>query len=153
MFCFLASAAPRALRLALAVSAATGCGAARQAAIPSSLTDTVQLDPCHPAPRDTLLPAAYDGWKQYRLLCDRCHGEDARGTTFGPDLLPALSPTGSVPDQATFVAVLITGRPARGMAAAATLGLQPAQFSGLYTYLKGRSAGDFLGGQPALRAQ
>lgn len=107
-------------------------------------------DPYHLPPADTLPPEIYTGWKQFRLLCDRCHGEDARGTTFGPDLLPALRPDGSVPTREAFIALMIHGRPERGMPAAATLGLSPQYFAGLHAYLLGRSTGVFAGGRPAL---
>jgi cbb3-type cytochrome c oxidase subunit III len=111
----------------------------------------IATDPYHLPPADTLAPELYNGWKQFRLLCDRCHGEDARGTTFGPDLLPALSADGAVPTREAFIALLIHGRPDRGMPAAATLGLSPQYFDGLYNYLHGRSAGALYGGRPALR--
>jgi Cytochrome C oxidase, cbb3-type, subunit III len=109
-------------------------------------------DPYHPPPMDTLPPESYEGWKQYRLHCDRCHGEDARGTSFGPDLLPALRPTGSVPTEAVFIALLINGRPERGMPPATRLGLSPGQFPGLYAYLLGRSQERYRGGRPARQA-
>jgi mono/diheme cytochrome c family protein len=111
----------------------------------------IASDVYHLPPADTLAPELYNGWKQFRLLCDRCHGEDARGTTFGPDLLPALGPAGSVPTREAFIALLIHGRPDRGMPAAATLGLSPEYFDGVYKYLHGRSAGELFGGRPALR--
>jgi mono/diheme cytochrome c family protein len=109
-------------------------------------------DPYHTPPTDTLESATYDGWKQYRLYCDRCHGEEAGGTSFGPNLLTALRPDGSIPSRGAFVALLVTGRPDRGMPTAATLGVDPKYFDGLYDYLQGRSAGRFLGGRPARRS-
>lgn len=141
----------RSVRLVVALASATGCRESRPPDSSAATVDTALPDRYHQAPLDTLTPATYDGWKEYRLVCDRCHGEDAGGTTFGPDLLAALRPTGSVPDRATFVALLLTGRPDRGMPAAATLGLGQEHFDGLYAYLQGRSAGQYLGGRPALR--
>jgi mono/diheme cytochrome c family protein len=46
---------------------------------------------------DTLPPQTYEGWKQYQLVCARCHGEEAQGSSFGPSLLAALKPDGSIP--------------------------------------------------------
>lgn len=112
-------------------------------------TSSSSGDPLHPPPVDTLAPLEYDGWKQYRLLCDRCHGEEARGTSFGPDLLAALRPTGAVPSREAFIALLLSGRPDRGMPPAAQLGLAPETFDGLYLYLRGRSEGRYRGGRPA----
>ena len=108
-------------------------------------------DPYHPSPRDTLDAVTYEGWKHFRLLCDRCHGEEARGTTFGPDLLPALRPDGAVPSLAAFIELMRTGRCDKGMPTAEMLGLAPEHFDGLYRYLHGRSTGQLSGGRPARR--
>ena len=102
------------------------------------------------APRDTLSAAIYQGWKQYRSVCDRCHGEEATGTSFGPSLVKALAPGGSVPDRAAFQAIMLAGVPAKGMPSATTLGVPPDQFDGLYQYLHGRSTGRYKGGRPAM---
>jgi hypothetical protein len=110
------------------------------------------IDVYHPAPADTLGPAEYEGWKQYRLLCDRCHGEDVQGTTFGPSLLPSLRPDGAVPTREAFIELLSTGRSDKGMPSGERLGLHPKYLDGLYDYLKGRSAGRLRGGRPARQA-
>lgn len=145
-----AGAHPRSQRWVPLWLALTGaCGGEAERPRQAAIAD----DPYHVPPADTLAPALYDGWKQFRLLCDRCHGEDARGTTFGPDLLPALGPDGSVPTRDAFVALLIQGRPGRGMPSAAKLGLDPDYFDGLYQYLRRRSMGELAGGRPALKAQ
>ena len=120
--------------------------------VPATEHPTAAADPYHPPPADTVEAATYEGWKQFRLLCDRCHGEDAEGTSFGPNLLLSLKPDGNTPNRAAFVALLISGPPDRGMPPAARLGLKPESFDGLYDYLEGRSAGRFLGGRPARRA-
>ena len=106
-----------------------------------------------PVPRDTLDAVTYDGWKHYATYCDRCHGQDARGTSFGPDLVEALGSQGSVPSEEAFVAIMASGRPDRGMPPAATLGLEPQYFHAVYSYLQGRGQGRFHGGRPALKEQ
>jgi mono/diheme cytochrome c family protein len=108
-------------------------------------------DPYHPAPHDTVDAVVYDGWKQYFLQCSRCHGEDANGSSFGPSLLAALKPDGSVPTQDEFVNVLTHGRRDRGMPSAATMGVDSSYFAGLYRYLKGRSDGTLRAERPARR--
>lgn len=108
-------------------------------------------DTYHPAPRDTVPAAAYDGWKQYSLHCARCHGEEAQGTSFAPSLLTALTADGSIPSQERFFALLSEGRASKGMPSAGTMGLDSAYFAGLYQYLKGRSDGVLHGGRPARR--
>ena len=104
-----------------------------------------------PVPRDTLDAATYEGWKQYSLACARCHGEEAQGTSFGPNLLVSLRPDGSVPTREAFVALLLTGRPDKGMGSAETLGLAPEHIDQVHAYLSGRSEGRFHGGRPARR--
>jgi hypothetical protein len=132
----------RLLILALLLGHPSGASAQRPASAP---------DPYHPIPSDTVDASTYEGWKRYRLLCDRCHGEEARGTTFGPDLLPALSPDGSVPSQEAFIALMHCGRPEKGMPPAERLGLSEEYYVGLYQYLHGRSTGRYAGGRPARR--
>jgi mono/diheme cytochrome c family protein len=107
----------------------------------------------HAVRADTLDAATYDGWKQFRLVCDRCHGEDARGTSFAPDLLPAFKSTGVASSLEAFKTFIVAGRPAKGMPPAVTLGLAPEHFAGLYQYLQGRSAGKYAGGRPVLRSR
>ncbi len=105
----------------------------------------------HAAPRDTVGPAEYEGWKQFSLHCARCHGEDALGTSFGPNLVAALRPDGTLPSREAFLAVLVAGRPDKGMPSSGTLGLGPEYHAGLYEYLHGRSSGRLAGGRPARR--
>jgi mono/diheme cytochrome c family protein len=101
-----------------------------------------------PARTDSLDGQTYEGWQQYRLLCDRCHGEEARGTTFGPDLLPAFKAGGVAASADAFKSFITAGRPDKGMPPAAQLGLAPEHFEGLYKYLHGRSSGQYHGGRP-----
>jgi hypothetical protein len=136
-----------ALCACLALTGLLGCGRGSSRA----RSDSLAFDPYHPPPADTLEPAAYEGWKQYRLVCDRCHGEEARGTTFGPDLLEALKPGGPVATREGFIALMVVGRPEKGMPPASRLGLAPEHFDGLYDYLHGRSTGRYFGGRPARR--
>ena len=134
----------------LALAALLDC--TRTAELPPQRSSTASLhDVNHPPPRDTLGAQTYEGWKQYSLFCARCHGDDAVGTSFGPDLVAALRPDGSVPSRAAFTVILAAGRPDRGMPAASRLGLDPAHFDEIFGYLLGRSAGRLHGGRPALR--
>ncbi|HTO74182.1 MAG TPA: c-type cytochrome [Gemmatimonadales bacterium] len=110
-------------------------------------------DRWHHAPRDTVSITAYQGWQQYSLQCARCHGEDALGTSFAPDLVLALKPDGDVPTREAFLAVLAGSREPKGMPSAARLGIDPVYFDGLYEYLKGRSEGRLKGGRPARREE
>ena len=73
------------------------------------------VDQYHPVPKDTVSPAVYNGWKQFQLNCARCHGEEATGTTFAPNLVHSLGPDGTITSQALFVVTVCQGRPDKGM--------------------------------------
>jgi cytochrome c len=103
------------------------------------------------APRDTVDEVSYEGWKQYSLHCARCHGEDALGSSFGPNLLLSMRPEGAVGTREAFMAILSGGRPDKGMPSAGTLGMGSEFFEGVYAYLIGRSAGRLHGGRPVRR--
>lgn len=103
------------------------------------------------APRDTVDESSYEGWKQYSLHCARCHGEDAQGTSFGPNLLLSMRPEGAVGGREAFMALLSAGRPDRGMPSALNLGMGAEFFEGVYAYLAGRSSGRLHGGRPVRR--
>ncbi|HSE68298.1 MAG TPA: cytochrome c [Gemmatimonadales bacterium] len=97
---------------------------------------------------DTIPPDSYEGWKQYQLVCSRCHGEEAQGSSFGPSLLASLKPDGGIPSKEAFVQLLVSGRPDQGMPSAKTLGLDPKYFDGMYDYLHGRATGAYKPGRP-----
>ncbi len=108
-------------------------------------------DAYHQAPRDTVDQAVYDGWKQYNLNCARCHGEDVLGTTIAPHLVTSLKPDGPINTQEAFVQVVCAGRPEKGMPAWCALGLEMERINQIYSYVKGRSAGEIGPGRPALK--
>jgi cytochrome c len=91
----------------------------------------------------------YQGWKQYSLHCSRCHGDEALGTTFGPDLVTSLGPDGDISSKEQFLEVLRGSRSSKGMPSAAKMGLDSVYIEGLYRYLSGRGSGRLKGGRPA----
>ena len=117
----------------------------------SSATDSSYFAKYHPAPRDTLSQATYDGWKQFQLNCARCHGQSAQGFSFAPSLVAALKPGGPVPTDTAFVRIACNGVPGTGMPAWCTLGLTQSNLQSVYLYVKGRSDGTFHPGRPMLR--
>ncbi len=134
--------------------------AAAPAAPPKDTTATAQASPpaqenaplrdaYHQAPKDTVDQGTYDGWKQYNLNCARCHGEDVLGTTIAPHLIVSLKPDGPVNTQELFVQVVCAGRPAKGMPAWCSLGMDPGTINKIYSYVKGRSEGKIGAGRPA----
>jgi mono/diheme cytochrome c family protein len=122
----------------------TGAAAPAQAEAPLR-------DAYHQAPRDTVSPTVYDGWKQFNLNCARCHGEDALGTTIAPHLIVSLRPDGTIPTKELFMSTVCAGRPAKGMPAWCSLGLGMDKIQDIYAYVKGRSDGKISPGRPAVR--
>jgi mono/diheme cytochrome c family protein len=108
-------------------------------------------DAYHQAPRDTVSPTVYDGWKQFNLNCARCHGEDAMGTTIAPHLIVSLRPDGPINTKELFISTVCAGRPAKGMPAWCSLGLGMDKIQNIYSYVKGRSDGKIAPGRPAVR--
>jgi mono/diheme cytochrome c family protein len=109
-------------------------------------------DAYHPAPRDTVDQATYDGWKQFNLNCARCHGEDALGTTIAPHLIMSLKPDGPINTKELFVQTVCAGRPAKGMPSWCALGLDMQKINDIYLYVKGRSDAKLAPGRPAVKA-
>jgi mono/diheme cytochrome c family protein len=106
----------------------------------------------HSAPRDTISPAAYQGWKQFELNCSRCHGEYGVGTSFAPALVVSLKDGGTIPDEQTFIQTVCAGRPTKGMPSWCALGLEIPKMQMIYSYLKGRADGKIGIGRPTVRA-
>jgi Cytochrome C oxidase, cbb3-type, subunit III len=108
-------------------------------------------DQYHQAPKDTVDQTTYNGWKQYNLNCARCHGEDVLGTTIAPHLLVSLKPDGPINTKEAFVQVVCAGRPAKGMPAWCSLGMDPATIDQIHAYVKARSDGKMGPGRPAVK--
>jgi len=108
-------------------------------------------DAYHQAPKDTVAPDVYDGWKQYNLNCARCHGEDVLGTTIAPHLILSLKPDGPINTKQLFIQTVCAGRPAKGMPAWCALGMEIPTIEKIYGYVHGRSEGKIGPGRPARR--
>jgi mono/diheme cytochrome c family protein len=122
----------------------------------ATATDPAYFNQYHGQPRDTVSPAAYDGFKQFALNCARCHGDFGVGSSFAPALVVSLSDTGrfKTGERATkelFVATVCGGRPDKGMPAWCALGLEMDKIQAMYAYLSGRAAGTIGAGRPAVR--
>ena len=136
--------------LVTCVSVLAACAAPAPSSAPAATPAAAPAgpDPYHPPPRDTVDPETYNGWKQFSLHCARCHGDDALGSTFGPNLVTSLGPDGEVSGREDFLEVLRNGRHDKGMPSAAKMGLDSVYFEGLYRYLAGRGSGALKGGRP-----
>lgn len=100
-----------------------------------------------PASGDTAAAssAEYDGWKVYHSYCDRCHGQDATGSSFAPNLRQSVGANGM--SEAAFSGVVQEGRTSKGMPAFKSQ-VSPEQTSELYAYIKARSSGALGPGRP-----
>jgi hypothetical protein len=136
-----------------ASAAAPGSSSTTPPATPPTGDASAPLrDPYHQAPLDTVAPVVYNGWKQFNLNCARCHGEDVQGTTIAPHLIVSLRPDGPINTKELFVQTVCAGRPAKGMPAWCTLGMDMSTIESIYSYVKGRSEGKIHPGRPARRA-
>jgi mono/diheme cytochrome c family protein len=83
------------------------------------------------------------GWKTWRALaCERCHGAQQEGLV-GPPLVESLKKL----SKEEFHAIMMNGRPEKGMPAFNTSQMVTENWEGLYAYLKGRSDGDIQPGR------
>jgi mono/diheme cytochrome c family protein len=85
-----------------------------------------------------------NGWKQYEVICSRCHGQDALGSAFAPDLRESVK--GRL-DRDAFMQVAKNGRVEKGMPGFAVL-LEDQQIADIYAYLMARSSGKLGPGRP-----
>lgn len=86
----------------------------------------------------------FSGWEQFNSYCFRCHGTDASGSAYAPDLRHSLA-AGMTRDQ--FIAIAMAGRVDKGMPSWAGF-FSPQQLDQIYDYVKGRSLGLVKAGRP-----
>jgi hypothetical protein len=134
-----------------AAAAPASADTAPAATTPPSEASAPLRDQYHQAPRDTVTPVVYDGWKQYNLNCARCHGEDVQGTTIASHLIVSVRPDGPVNTKEKFIQTVCAGRPEKGMPAWCALGMDMATIEAIYEYVKLRSEGKIHPGRPARR--
>ncbi len=83
------------------------------------------------------------GWKTWRALaCERCHGAAQEGLV-GPPLVESMKAL----SKEEFHAVMMNGRPEKGMPPYNTSSMVTQNWQGLYAYLKGRSDGQIQPGR------
>lgn len=83
------------------------------------------------------------GWKTWRALaCERCHGAEQEGLV-GPPLVQSMKTL----TKEDFHAVMMNGRPEKGMPPFNTSDMVNKNWEGLYAYLKGRSDGQIQPGR------
>ena len=89
-------------------------------------------------------PAVFHGFEQFNSYCFRCHGPDAIGGSYAPNLRKSLS-NGMTESQ--FLTVGMVGRKEKGMPAWAGF-LSPEEIQSIYQYVKARSVEAVSTGTP-----
>ena len=96
-------------------------------------------------------PAVYGGWKYFAANCERCHGQDAVGSSFAPSLVRSVGEssklTGQPLTEAQFKETVTEGRLDKGMPAWKEL-LTTEQTQDIWEYMKARGSGELLPGRP-----
>ena len=88
--------------------------------------------------------AVFTGWLQFNSTCFRCHGLDATGSSYAPDLRKSLR-DGMTEQQ--FIAIAMVGVKAKGMPAWAGF-YDELEMVQIYQYVKARSLGVIPEGRP-----
>jgi cytochrome c len=83
----------------------------------------------------SVTPAIFTGYEQFNSYCFRCHGEDAVGGSYAPNLRRSVN-NGMTESQ--FLSVVMEGRKAKGMPSWAGF-FSPQQVSDIYQYVKARA--------------
>jgi hypothetical protein len=96
-------------------------------------------------------PEVYEGWKHFSANCERCHGQDAVGSSFAPSLIKSLQEgsvlgTGALTHD-LFIGTVVAGRPAKGMPSWAQL-LDREKMENIWAYLNARASGQLAPGRP-----
>lgn len=93
----------------------------------------------------------FNGWRRFHSTCHACHGQDALGSSFAPNLTDALKTV----DYATFIETVTNGRQVTGASGAAAampaFGNDPnimKHIDDLYRYLSARAKGGLPPGRP-----
>jgi mono/diheme cytochrome c family protein len=96
-------------------------------------------------------PEEYQGWKQFSANCERCHGQDALGSSLAPDLRKSINQgsvlgTGKLTHD-LFIGTVVAGRPAKGMPTWGPV-LSKDQMEQIWAYLNARASGKLAAGRP-----
>jgi cytochrome c len=89
-------------------------------------------------------PAIFTGYEQFNSYCFRCHGEDAVGGSYAPNLRRSVN-NGMTESQ--FLSVVMEGRKAKGMPSWAGF-FSPKKVNDIYQYVKARAIGVVGTGTP-----
>lgn len=125
----------------LSLKPATGIKPAAAAAPTKTYTYEVEGKPVllqfpvYQANSKTVTPAVFRGYELFNSYCFRCHGVDAMGSEYAPDLRKSVL---NGMTQAKMTDIAMTGIKAKGMPAWAGF-FDPKQLGDIYQYVAGRA--------------
>jgi len=93
---------------------------------------------------EKVTPDVFRGYELYNSYCFRCHGEDALGSLYAPDLRRSLNQ--GMTEQ-KFITTAMTGKKAKGMPSWAGF-LTPHEVQAIYAYVKARAIDAVQAGEP-----
>jgi cytochrome c len=96
------------------------------------------------ADQKMVTPAVINGYEHYNAYCFRCHGRDAVGGEYAPDLRKSLA-KGMTYGQ--FLGTVMAGRPEKGMPSWAGV-FEEKDIQAIYGYIKARQFDLIPGGRP-----
>jgi cytochrome c len=106
---------------------------------------TVSTDfPIYQPGTQTVTASVFTGYEQYNSYCFRCHGADAVGGSYAPNLRRSIN---NGMNESSFLSVAMTGRKAKGMPSWAGF-FTPAQIDSIYQYVDARAVGVVSEGVP-----
>jgi cytochrome c len=94
---------------------------------------------------DHVTSSVFKGWEKFNSYCFRCHGTDAVGSEYAPDLRHSLE-SGMTKSQ--FITVMMEGVPDKGMPKWSGF-FDPDDADEIYQYVKARSVGLVKPGRPS----
>jgi len=127
------------VRLAFSVAAAT-------ALVGPTIPGRAQAPQPAAAPAPTVSWPVFSGYKRYSGNCQVCHGTDALGGTFAPNLTESLKRL----DHDQFLEIVVNGK-TEGTLTMPSFGADPnvmCYIEDIYTYLKARADGGVGRGRP-----
>ena len=96
------------------------------------------------ADQASVTPAVSNGYEKYSAYCLRCHGKDAVGGIYAPDLRKSMANGMTYPQ---FLGTVLAGRSAKGMPSWAGV-FGEKDIHAIYDYIKARQLDLIPGGSP-----
>ncbi len=124
-------------------TAATGAGAKKYTYTVKGKTVSTDFPIFQPGTKK-VTKSVFTGYEQYNSYCFRCHGADAVGGSYAPNLRRSLNNGMS---ESKFLSIAMTGKKSKGMPSWAGF-FTPAQIQSIYQYVDARAVAVVSEGTP-----